>query len=148
MEIEYLFSFKQHYLSSPSSIIWLYLWLVPAVIFYKLYKANRFAWGLLIFLVGSGSIALWEYSSLNQKVVKLSYEPKSLMVHTYGGDTIKVNPKEIERFWSISIGRFGGSECYLLIKTNTQDYETVIVKKKTHSCLSDAERFNKFYKKF
>jgi len=148
MEINYLFSFTQHYFSSAISIIWVYLWLMPAVIFYWLYKAKQFVWGLAVFLVGSGLIALWEYTSLNKKVIKLTYEPKFLMAHTMSGNDIKINPKVIDRFWSISIGRFGGSECYLLIKTNNEDYETVIVKKRKHSCLADAERLNKYYKKF
>lgn len=96
----------------------------------------------------SASILLrWEYSSLNNKFGSISYERAGVTIEQKNGNTVTIPAKDIERFWSISIGRNGGSICHLYIDGHKNNYQSFNVKKREHSCLDDSNILNEYFNK-
>lgn len=147
MEIEYAYSFKENIFYTGMGMIRFYLWFIPGYFVYRFIKVRKSVSNITLIFISLFSLIYWEYSDLNNRFVKLTYDPEQVVIVKKSGELVKIPAGSIKRFWSISIGRSGGWSCYLLIKTAEQSYNSLIVRKREHSCASDAEDLNAAYRK-
>jgi len=147
MEIEYAYSFYENIFYTGVGMLRFYLWLIPFAFVYSFYKHRASLMKLFGAVFTVSALFYWEYDSLGEKFGTIAYEESGVTLFQKSGQQVSLNPKQIERFWSISIGRSGGWSCYLLVKAEGRDYESFIVRKRDHLCEDDAILLNEFYGK-
>ncbi len=147
MEIEYAYSFKENVFYVGVGMLRFFLWFIPGFFAYRFIKVKKSALNIVLLSISLFFLIYWEYNSLNNRFVKLIHHPEEVTLFKKSGELVKIPIGSIERFWSISIGRSGGWSCYLLIKTAEATYNSLIVRKREHSCKSDADYLNGVYRK-
>jgi len=147
MEIEYAYSFSKNVFYAGIGMLRFYFWLIPFAFVYSYHKRRGSLLKLFWALCAASALLYWEYDSLNSKFGTIAYEESGVTLEQKNGQLVSLTPDQIERFWSISIGRSGGSSCYLLVKAEDRDYESFIVRKREHLCEGDAKLPNAYYGK-
>ena len=147
MEIEYVHGFWNNFMPAGLSILRVFLWCIPVYFLVRFIRNERTLKNLVVFIILSAFFFVYEYQSINSRFNKILYAPGNIALQTLQGAIINISPSEIQRFWSISIGRNGGYSCYLLVKLKNSEYRSVNVLKREHSCKQDAEMLNFYYRK-
>lgn len=147
MEIEYAYSFSENVFYAGLGMLRFYLWLIPFTFVYSYHKRRGSVLKLFWALCAALALLYWEYDSLTNKFGTIAYDENGVTLEQKSGRLVSLTPEQIERFWSISIGRSGGWSCYLLVKAEGRDYESFIVHKRQHLCEDDAKLLNAYYRK-
>ena len=122
------------------------LWVFPVFGVLYFFKFEKKTWVLALSLLAILLLSYREYSALNQRYAELIATPESLTLIQKSGQKRVLAASEIRSFTSISIGRFGGHSCSLMVKTKQQRFFSFVVEKQQHSCLQDAQSLKDFYK--
>ena len=147
MEIEYAYSFSENVFYAGLGMLRFYFWLIPLAFVYSYHKRRGSLLKLFWALCTASLLFYWEYDALSNKFGRLAYDESGVTLEQKNGQRVSLDPEQIERFWSISIGRSGGWSCYLLVKAEDHDYESFIVRKRQHLCEDDAKLLNAYYGK-
>ena len=147
MEIEYAYSFTENVFYTGLGMLRFYFWLIPFGLLYSYFNHGRSLLKLLSALLAGLALFCWEYGSLGDRFGRISYDESGVTLARKNGEVVSLAPEQIDRFWSISIGRSGGWSCYLLVRAKDGDYESFIVRKREHSCESDAKSLNSYFGK-
>ena len=147
MEIEYAYSFSENVFYADLGMLRFYFWLIPFAFVYSYHKRRGTLLKLFWALCAASAFLYWEYDSLNSKFRAITYDESGITLEQKNGQLVSLTPEQIERFWSVSIGRSGGRSCYLLVKAENRDYESFIVHKRQHLCEDDAKLLNAYYGK-
>jgi len=145
--IEYSYSFSENVFPAGIGLLRLYLWVIPLSLIYSYLKHRKSLFKLFLVIMSASILLRWEYSTLNNKFGSISYERAGVTIEQKNGNTVTIPAKDIERFWSISIGRNGGSTCHLYIDGHKNNYQSFNVKKREHSCLDDSNILNEYFNK-
>lgn len=128
----------------PDNVLMSMLWGLP-LLFLAL-TARKFIGklkGLSFALVLSVALLLIEQNSINNRFTKI--DPDTLVLTYKEGRKTNINPRSLNKFWSITSIK-GGHRCYLLIKMkNNISYRSMSILNKNNICKTYATTLNKLY---
>jgi hypothetical protein len=145
--IEYTYSFSENVFPAGVGLLRFYLWIIPFSLIYSYLKHRKSLLKLFLVVMSVSILFNWEYSSLNNKFGSITYDRDSVTIEQKNGNSLIIPAKDINRFWSVTIGRNGGWTCHLFIDGMSNSYQSFNVNKREHSCLDDANILNEYFNK-
>lgn len=146
MQLVFAYQFSSNVFYADISLLRFMLWLIPINGVFYFLRFNRAYGVLFLSLVAILLLSYREYYALNQRYTELNARPESISLTLKNGQVQTFLAKDIQQFTSISIGRYGGHSCSLMLKTKHKRIFSLVVEKQQHSCQESAQRLNRYYK--
>ena len=146
MNISYTYDFYLNVFTPGLSSLRFVIWSIPfTILLHTLVndrKVKKIFVGLLLIL----TLILFERSSLKNKFSDLYYDEEVIKITNGYGEVTKIHPNDVRTFLSLTKYFRGVRYCHLFVDMKAgEDYKSLLVDIKEHSCKQDAMTLNKYF---